>query len=314
MNFSWHIISTELYNEKYLGNDFTVDDLFLNPRVGINYKFNEHQNVFISLARVTREPRLKNYYDAAESSAGEIPQFELNPDGTFNFNSPLVKPETMNDFELGTSFANDYLVLNLNLYYMLFENEIVKNGKVDRFGQPITGNVDQTTHIGAEVSAVVKLFNELEIFGNASYSKNKITTGKYFINDTESIDISDNSISGFPEFLSNIGIQFHLNNFYIKLNAKYVGNFYSDNFDSNLNEYLLSYPGFVDYSDNVNDSYFVVDFYGSFEFNLFNGLTNSKVFIQVNNIFDNLYSAYAIGKEFFPAAERNFIAGIQIGL
>ena len=303
-----------IYNEKYLGNDFAVDDLFLNPRVGINYKFNEHQNVFISLARVTREPRLKNYYDAAESSAGEIPQFELNPDGTFNFNSPLVKPETMNDFELGTSFANDYLVLNLNLYYMLFENEIVKNGKVDRFGQPITGNVDQTTHIGAEVSAVVRLFNGLEIFGNASYSKNKITTGKYFINDTESIDISDNSISGFPEFLSNIGIQFSLNNFYIKLNAKYVGKFYSDNFDSNLNEYLLSYPGFVDYSDNVNDSYFVVDFYGSFEFNLFNGLTNSKVFIQVNNIFDNLYSAYAIGKEFFPAAERNFIAGIQIGL
>jgi iron complex outermembrane receptor protein len=36
--------------------------------------------------------------------------------------------------------------------------------------------------------------------------------------------------------------------------------------------------------------------------------------MQVNNIFDNLYSAYAIGKEFFPAADRNFIAGIQIGL
>ena len=52
----------------------------------------------------------------------------------------------------------------------------------------------------------------------------------------------------------------------------------------------------------------------AYEFNLFNGLTNSKVFLQVNNIFDNLYSAYAIGKEFFPAAERNFIAGIQIGL
>jgi iron complex outermembrane receptor protein len=303
-----------IYNEKYVRNDFSVDGLFLNPRVGINYKFNENQNVFISLARVTREPRLKNYYDAAESSAGEIPQFELNPDGTFNFNSPLVKPETMNDFELGTSFANDYLVLNLNLYYMIFENEIIKNGKVDRFGQPITGNVDQTTHIGAEVSAVFKLFNGLEIFGNASYSKNKITTGKYFINNTESIDISENSISGFPEFLSNIGVQYNLKSLFLKLNVKYVGKFYSDNFDSNLNRYLLSYPDFVDYSDNVNDSYFVIDFYGSFEFNLFNGLTNSKVFLQVNNIFDNLYSAYAIGKEFFPAAVRNFIAGIQIGL
>ncbi len=303
-----------LYNEKYVGNDFSVDGLFLNPRFGINYKFNEYQNLFISLARVTREPRLKNYYDAAESSAGEIPQFELNLNGTYNFNSPLVKPETMNDFELGTSFANDFLVLNLNLYYMLFENEIVKNGKVDRFGQPITGNVDQTTHIGAEVSAVFKLFNGLEIFGNASYSKNKITTGKYFISDTESIDISDNSISGFPEFLSNIGVQYNLKSLFLKLNAKYVGKFYSDNFDENLNQYLLSYPAFVDYSDNVNESYFVLDIFGSYEFNLFNGLTNSKVFLQVNNVFNNLYSAYAIGKEFFPAAERNFIAGVQLGL
>ena len=38
---------------------------------------------------------------------------------------------------------------------MLFENEIVKNGKVDRFGQPITGNVDQTTHTGVEISSML---------------------------------------------------------------------------------------------------------------------------------------------------------------
>jgi iron complex outermembrane receptor protein len=303
-----------LYNEKYLGNDFSVDGLYLNPRVGINYRLYENQNIFISYARVTREPRLKNYYDAAESSAGEIPQFELNSNGTFNFNSPLVKPETMNDFELGYSFNPANLTLNLNLYYMIFENEIVKNGKVDRFGQPITGNVDQTTHIGVEVSAVVKLFNELEIFGNASYSENKITTGKYFISDTESIDISNNSISGFPEFLSNIGMQFSSNNFYIKLSAKYVGKFYSDNFDKNISSYLVQFPGFIDYNDNVNDEYFVVDLYGSYEMNLFNSLTNSKIFIQVNNLFDKLYSGYAIGKEYFPAAERNFIAGVQLGL
>lgn len=61
-----------LYNEKYVENDFTISDLFINPRFGLNYKFTENQNVFISLARVTREPRLKNYYDAVESSGGEI--------------------------------------------------------------------------------------------------------------------------------------------------------------------------------------------------------------------------------------------------
>lgn len=304
----------EIFNEKYLGNDFSVDDLFLNPRVGINYKFSERQNVFLSFARVTREPRLKNYYDAAESSGGETPQFKLNNNGTYNFNSPLVKPETMNDLEIGTSFNNNFFSLNLNLYYMLFENEIVKNGKVDRFGQPITGNVDQTTHIGFEISSVVKILNGLELFGNASYSKNKITNGKYFISETESIDISNNSISGFPEFLFNLGLQYNHNNIFIKLNAKYVGKFYSDNFDGRLSEYLIQFPGFIDYTDNINDAYFTMDLFTSYEVNLLNSLTNSKIFIQVNSVFDNLYSAYAIGKEFFPAAERNFIAGIQVGL
>jgi iron complex outermembrane receptor protein len=302
-----------LYNEKYVGNDFTINDLFINPRLGVNYKFNENQNVFISLARVTREPRLKNYYDASESSGGEIPQFELNFDGTYNYNSPLVKPETMNDFELGLSHQSNNLTLDLNLYYMIFENEIVKNGKVDRFGQPITGNVDRTTHTGIEFSFILKPFEYLELFGNASYSRNTISEGKHYLSETESIDISGNKISGFPDFLSNLGIQFQHSDIFLKLNAKYVGEFYSDNFDNNLKSYLITYPDFVVYFDNVNEAYFVVDVFGSYEFNIFNGLTNSKVFLQVNNIFDNLYSAYAIGKEFFPASERNFIAGIQVG-
>ena len=43
------------------------------------------------------------------------------------------------------------------------------------------------------------------------------------LSDTESIDISDNSISGFPEFLSNIGLQFQFQILFLKLNAKYVG-------------------------------------------------------------------------------------------
>jgi iron complex outermembrane receptor protein len=52
----------------------------------------------------------------------------------------------------------------------------------------------------------------------------------------------------------------------------------------------------------------------SYEFYSLNSITPWKIYLQVNNIFDNLYSAYAIGKEFFPSAERNWLAGIQIGL
>lgn len=312
LQISYH--KYRLYDEKYLQNDFSISNLFINPRIGMNYKLNENQNIFVSFARVSREPRLKNYYDAAESSAGELPNFELDNNGNYNYENPLVKPETMNDLEIGISHQSNKLSINLNLYYMLFENEIVKNGKVDRFGQPITGNVNQTTHTGVEFSFIYKPISEVEIFGNASYSKNKIVEGKHYLSESVWLSLNDNHISGFPDFMANFGMQFNYSGFLLKLNSKYVGKFYSDNFSDKLSEYLLVNPGFVDYIDNVNDAYFVVDLFSSYEFSLFNGATNSKVFVQVNNLFDDLYSAYAIGKEFFPAAERNFIAGIQIGL
>lgn len=312
LQLSYH--KYRLYNEKYIGNDFAIDNLFLNPRVGMNYKFSETMSTFVSFARVTREPRLKNYYDAAESSAGEQPQFAVNPNGSYDFNSPNVQPETMNDLELGFSYQSNFLTVNLNFYYMLFENEIVKSGKLDRFGQPVTGNVDRTTHAGLEISFVYKPFEILEFMGNATFSSNKINEGKYFINETDWIDLSENEIGGFPGIMANAGVQVQLNKLFLKVNAKYVGKFYSDNFDSNLNNYLIQFPGFTDYNDNINEAYFVVDLYGSYDFNLFGGANDSKIFLQVNNIFNSLYSAYAIGKEFFPAADRNFITGIQFGL
>ncbi|MCJ7553803.1 MAG: TonB-dependent receptor, partial [Ignavibacteriaceae bacterium] len=301
-------------NEKYVNNNFEIDDLFVNPRFGINYKFTPQANIFLSFARVTREPRLKDYYDAAESSGGAKPMFELNSDITYNFSNPLVKPETMNDIELGFSYNATSLNLNLNLFYMLFDDEIVKKGTLDRFGQPITGNIDKTTHTGVELSFIYKFIEYFELFGNATYSRNEINEGKYFLDDGNYLILDGNSISGFPDFLANFGMTFTYNNMYLRLSGKFVREFYSDNFDNKLNKYLSEFSNFVDYSDNVNDSYFVMDLFGSYEFPLFNGKSLSKVFVQVNNLFDNLYSAYAIGKEFFPAAERNFIAGIQLGL
>lgn len=304
-----------LYDEKYVGTDFSISDLFLNPRVGINYKPFGPLNIYFSFARVSREPRLKEYYDAAESSGGAVPQFEQNLDGSLNFDEPQVLPETMNDFELGATLSEENYSATLNLFYMLFKDEIVKDGGVDRFGQPTTGNADETVHLGVELSAILKLFNgNLEVFGNATLSKNTIEKGRFFLDATNFIDLSGNRISGFPDFLANFGLVYKNMGWYFRWTGKYVGEFFSDNYDEKLTTYLNQYPGFVSYSDNVNEAYFVSDIYASYEFNLLNGQTPWKLFFQVNNIFDNLYSAYAVGKEFFPAAERNFVGGIRVGL
>jgi iron complex outermembrane recepter protein len=315
-------------NERFINNSFEIDDLYVNPRFGINYKITTQLNTFLSFARVTREPRLKNYYDAAESSGGAVPQFEAITDSSdnvigYDYNKPIVKPETMNDIELGLSLNTLIFNLNLNLFYMRFDDEIVRSGQVDRFGQPVTGNVSKTTHRGFELSIIAKLFNYLEVFANTTYSQNIIDKGSTFVKFHDSntnqivvseIDLSGNRISAFPDLLGNFGLSFNHNNLFLRLSGKYVGEFYSDNFDDFLLSYLADRPGFVDYTDNKNDAYFVMDFFGSYEFQLFGGRSLSKVFVQVNNLFDNLYSAHAIGKEFFPAAERNIIAGIQLGL
>ncbi|MBZ0200234.1 MAG: TonB-dependent receptor, partial [Ignavibacteriaceae bacterium] len=147
-----------------------------------------------------------------------------------------------------------------------------------------------------------------------TYSSNIIKDGKFYLGAANLIDLSGNKISGFPEILSNFGISYSKSGLIAKLNGKYVGAFYSDNYDGKLENYLAANPGFVSYTDNKNDAYFTADFFVSYETNILKALGNTKIFFQVNNIFDNLYSAYAIGGEFFPAAERNFLAGLQVEL
>ncbi|MCK7528760.1 MAG: hypothetical protein MZV64_69995 [Ignavibacteriales bacterium] len=109
----------------------------------------------------------------------------------------------------------------------------------------------------------------MKLFGNATFSKNTIEEGQIFIIDSEnSIDLSGNRISGFPDLLANIGIAFQHSGFYLRLTGKYVGEFYSDNYDDKLKSYLTQYPGFVDYSDNLNEAYFVSDVFMSYEFSI----------------------------------------------
>ncbi len=158
------------------------------------------------------------------------------------------------------------------------------------------------------------LTKSFSIYANATYSSNKIQSGKQYLSSNEYLDLSGNSISGFPDFLASFGLSYNNYGFYLSLSGRYVGKFYSDNYDNKIFQYLNEHPGFISYSDNVNEAYFVSDAFISYEVNLFGSLNKSKVYFQVNNIFDTLYSANAIGPEFFPAAERNFLAGIQLGL
>ncbi len=250
-----------ILNEKFVSNNFSISNLFFNPRIGINYKVNPEFSTYLNFARVSREPRLKNYYDAAESSGGAVPQFETNSNGAYDFSNPLVKPEVMNNFELGTLYNSGNFSGSLNCYYMSFSNEIVKQGQLDRFGQPVTGNMERTTHYGIETNINYRFNSNVEFIVNGSLSRNLISSGAVYViatdvsGNTSAKDISlvDNSIAGFPSATFNAVLKLNYENLFAQLSSKFVGKYYSDNYGESLFTLLKNYTNLTNYSDNKVD-------------------------------------------------------------
>ncbi len=309
-----------LFDEKFVGTDFTIKNFFINPKIGLVYDLAESLSIYGYVANVSREPRLKNYYDAAESSDGEVPQFELKSNGEYDFSKPLVKNENLTNLELGISQRTSLYSVNLNFFYMAFKDEIIKRGMVDRFGSPKTGNADRTTHAGVELSGELRPIKNVFMNLNLSYMRNEVNKGFIYMRYRDpitnqrkvaQIDLSGFRIPNSPELIGNIRLSYDNDVVFLSLSANYVGKQFTDNFDNKLNELLAKYPKMVNYNDNVVPDYFVMNFDARYKFDL-PMLGKVTLFGRVNNLLNRLYAAHGIGNEFFPAAERNFFAGIEL--
>lgn len=313
--------SYRLYDEKYVGTDFTVTNTFFNPKLGLNYKLRDNQNLYMNFAITSREPRLKEYYDAAESSGGALPNFKKNADNNiYDFSNPEVKPERMTDIEFGYNYERENVTFSANGYYMIFKDEIAKNGQLDRFGQPITGNLSKTVHTGLELSAQYKLQEYLSFILNASASNNEIKDGVYYFKYKENnvkkignVDLSGNQVAGFSSILINFITRFSYENLFLEISNKYVGKSYSDNFGDNINKYVSENHLSVGYLDNKIEPYIMSNIYCSYTLKNAIYFNSMKIYVQGNNIFNKLYASSATGKEFYPGAERNILVGVKLG-
>jgi len=292
-----------LYDEKFIGTDFKLPYNFLNPRLGVNYNFNEQLNLFVNFSRTSREPRLKNLYDAAEASTPArsdtgrvLPQFERNLDGAFNFAKPLVKPETLNDYELGIAYQRNGLAAGANFFYMDFKNEIIKSGQLDRFGQPITGNAERTLHAGLELMARAQFFLAVTLSGNFMLSRNELKKYTVFQSDGASQSLNGNPIAGFPNTLANARATFNQKNFTASLALQYTGKKYTDNFKNAQNTAGAStvFNGMLGYG-----------------FSKGTPLDGFSFQLHLQNLFNKLYVMHGEGEEFFPAAERQIFVNAK---
>jgi len=282
------------YDTQGLSSDvveFAIDKNFgfFNPKVGVSYNLNDKNNFYASFARANREPSRSD--------------FEANED---------VKPEQLNDFELGWRYSSPKLIFNANAYYMAYNEQLVLTGALDNVGAPIRANSGESYRLGIELESAVEITKKFNIQANIALSSNK-NKNQFASIDGEFRSLGDTNIAYSPEIVAGSALNFlPIPNLKLTWLSKYVGEQYMGNVDSEFSKL---------------DAYFVNDF------NLSYTITPKKVFKSivinglVNNILNKEYASngyyYSFdddfsvpgtvttieGKGIYPQATSNFLLG-----
>lgn len=267
---------------------------FINPKTGITYIKNGWQTYF-SYAVAGKEPNRDDF------EAGLTVQ---------------PKAEILHNFEFGTEKKTKQYSLSANLYYMLYNNQLVLTGKINDVGAYTRTNVPHSYRLGLELQAAYIFNNQLNAGFNATLSTNKIKSFTEYIDDYDNggqiaIEHTNTDIALSPNVMSNIFLNYlPIKNIELSLIGKYVGKQFLDN-TQNANRILQAF-----YNQDVRVSY-------TFNNKL---LKNANLFVQVFNVFNSRYEpngytfSYLTGGSvitenyYFPMAGTNFMAGFNIKL
>lgn len=308
-----------------LSNDSvqTVKYNFFNPKAGISYSLSKQHAVYASYGRGNKEP---NRDDFVSSRPGTYP-----------------KPEQMDDIEAGYRFRSGKLNVGINIYYMIYKNQLALTGKINDVGNYIRTNIDKSFRRGAELDLKWQIHKRLSWAGNITLSQNKVVQYKEFIDnwDTwsqDTIEYKNTELAFSPSVIGGQELTFNLfeksssdlnqgekavkQRLDISFISKYVGKQYTDNsvaFKADSDPLFNS-----DLKFRTLNAYFLNDLRLSYSF-----IRNEKFEIKCNalmrNMFDLKYASnawiykYSYGgmaesmTGFYPQAGRNFLIGITIG-
>lgn len=267
---------------------------FFNPKFGLSFTLSPISMLYGSFSRANREPSRSDY----ES----------------NIN---IKPEQLNDFEFGWRFRKNGLKLNLNAYYMLYNEQLVLTGELDDVGTPIRTNSGSSYRKGIELEAGLKLSEDFLINSNLTLSSNK---NKQILSnfDGEIFNFGKTNISFSPDIIASNSIVFSPNDkLMISFLSKYVGKQYMGNTDA-VNSILDSY-----FVNNINFSY-TLNSNRIFDEIIISGLVNN--ILNKEYVSNGYYYTYEDtwsnpgqvktldGAGYYPQAERNFLIGLTLKL
>jgi iron complex outermembrane recepter protein len=139
---------------------------FVNPKVGVTHVLNRSTSLYVSYGANTREPA------RGDMLAG----FDNLDTSNVAFVGDLhrVKPETVHDLELGTTFHTRTIDAQANVYSMDFRNEIAPIGQLSYIGNPLRENVASSHRRGIEGDITYRGLARWLFTANVAASTNRI--------------------------------------------------------------------------------------------------------------------------------------------
>ena len=273
---------------------------FFNPKAGVFFSVAPDQDAYFSFSVANREPTREDFKQAS----GDL--------------TASPKPETLYDSEIGYKLRTTKSSFAVNLYGMIYSNQLVPTGELSNVGYPITTNVDKSYRLGLEVMSAIKPLDFIGWNLNLTLSRNKITDFvEYFLDyntsDWSSEYLSKNlglvDIAYSPSITGTSDLKFKiLSGVDLHIISKYIGKQYFDNTMS---------------SERMIDPYFVNNVRLDYEPKIRN-IKRAELQILVNNIFNEVYESngyggnwYEDGAEkswsyYFPQAGINYMLRVNL--
>ncbi len=268
---------------------------FLNPKAGIFYKLNAHNDFYFSWAISHRDPNRSVYRDKAPGQ--------------------VIKREKLMDYELGYKLHLQRFAFDATAYYMDYVDQLVLTGKINDVGTAIMTNVPSSYRAGIELVAGWQIARHLRWNANATFSQNKIKNFTQYIDNYDTWPVQNSKylgttdISFSPDVIAASSlVATPVKALSVTWNSKYVGRQYIDNTSTkerSLNPYW------------VNNLRFDYAIHTSF-------VKQMNLMLSLNNIFNASYESNAWvytyiynGQQredngYFPQAKFNFMAGIDL--
>ncbi len=186
---------------------------FFNPKFGLTHQISEKSKVYGSVSAGSKEPSRQDFVD----NAAAVP-----------------RPEYLQDYEFGYERAGQRYGLQVNGYFMNYQDQLVLTGAVNSTGDAIRTNVEKSYRLGLETVLNYQISKRLVWSGNVTLSQNRIENFQekifdYDLNQEVVINHGNTDIAFSPSVIYGSTLTYTAGAFEGSILRKYVGKQYLDN-------------------------------------------------------------------------------------